>query len=99
MKIELETLIEIVTREVIKELVSRGYSIEQLTSRNREEKKMQKKSFEVDMSEFVTPVLTEQQMDVLDNGIEELVIPPQTIITPGANRLIKNKKIKLIYKS
>ena len=99
MKIDLETIIELVTREVIKELHSRGYSIEQLVSDSSTEVKVAEKSVEIDMSGFVTPIVTEGTMEQLEKGVEELIIPPQTIITPGASRLIKMNNIKLIYKS
>ena len=99
MKIALETLIEIVTREVIKELLSRGFSVDQMLSDHPEEEKLSMTSAEIDMSGFVTPVLTEGQMEELEEGVREVVIPPHTIITPGAKRLIKQKEIKLIYKS
>jgi len=100
MKIELEKLIEIVTREVIKELVKLGYNAEEmLSSVYPEGKKAEKKQVEIDMSGFKTPVLTEGQIEMLEKGVEEILIPPQTIVTPGATRLIKQYKIKLIYKS
>jgi len=100
MKIELEKLIEIVTREVIKELVKLGYNAEDLLASDYpKEIKTAKKIVEIDMSGFVTPVLTEGQMEALEKGVEDILIPPQTIVTQGAKRLIKQYKIKLIYKS
>ena len=97
MKIELEKLIEIVTREVIKELVKLGYNAEDLLSSDYpEEKGITKRSVEIDMRGYVTPILTEGHMEQLEKGIEEVVIPPQTVITPGAKSLIKQNKIKLI---
>lgn len=96
MKISIEELIEIVTREVIKELLKKGVKIdfdspdENVIGSNRNVK-------EIDMSGYKTPVLTENHLDELNNGITEIIIPKKTVITPGARIVIKTKQLIITY--
>jgi len=98
MKISIEELIEIVTREVIKELLKKGVKIdfdspdENVIGSNGNVK-------EIDMSGYKTPVLTENHLNEFDNGITEIIIPEKTVITPGARTVIKTKKLIITYSS
>lgn len=98
MEISLEKIIEIVTREVIKELISRGVKIEQ--SGNIEKKSAVKTdSVEIDMSGYRTPILTENNFQTIDANILKVIVPAKTIITPGARNIIKKNNLTIIYKS
>ena len=97
MEISLEKIIEIVTREVIKELIKSGVVIDQ-ASLGLEEHGSKKRSLEMDMSGFKTPVLTENNLGVLEDHICEVIVPANTIITPGARGVIKNKELTIVYK-
>ncbi len=98
MNISIEKIIELVTREVISELIKRGYNINQ-SSMVVEEKLNKKTSVEVDLSGYRTPVLTENHFQTIDLKVNEIIIPTGTIITPGARNFIKKRKITIVYKS
>ena len=49
----------------------------------------------IDMSNYKTPILTENHLLTLDPKINEIVVPKGTIITPGARDIIKRHKIVL----
>ncbi len=98
MEITLEKIIEIVTREVIKELVKKGITIN-TSALGEGEPEVVKRSDEIDMSEFKTPILTENNLGYLDKNICEVIVPEKTIITPGARRIIKQRSLTVIYKS
>ena len=98
MKVSLEEIIEIVTREVIAELLKKGVAIEgSFSGEGNQDRK--KKSLEMDLNEFKTPVLTENNLGVVDDDICELIVPEKTIITPGARGIIKRKALTIIYKT
>ncbi len=97
MEISLEKIIEIVTREVIKELAIKGIVID--STLNQASLGSKTKAWTMDMSEFKTPVLTENMLASLDKGTSEIIIPRRTFITIGARDIIKRKKVTIIYKS
>ncbi|MEN8121895.1 MAG: hypothetical protein ABFS35_16210 [Bacteroidota bacterium] len=98
MEISLEKIIEIVTKEVVRELISKGVKIEQ--SDNIGNSAIAKNdSLEVDMSGFKTPLLSENNLITIDENIRKLIVPEKTIITPGARHIIKQKNLSIIYKS
>ncbi len=98
MELTLEKIIEIVTREVIKELVKKGIPIDP-SFLEQEKQGNKQRSLEMDMSEFKTPVLTENNLGYLDDHICEIIVPEKTIITPGARSIIKKKELTITYKS
>ena len=99
MKISIVELVELITREVILELSKRGiavdYNIDKITST----KTSIKTSVEMDMSNYKTPVLTENNLLSLDSGITEIIVPDGTVITPGARDIIRKKKLNITYKN
>lgn len=107
MKIAIENIIELVTREVIKELTKRGYSIDYTARFNPdipfhpEKKELQTgpTSMTLCMKEFKTPILTEMRFDEIALSVRELVVPEKTIITPGAYEQLKKRNIKIIHQS
>ena len=98
MRLSIEKIVEMVTREVIKELIKQGYKVNQ-SFEEKSEVIGTKKILEVDMSGFKTPILTETSFDNIAPDTQELVVPERTIITPGASNIIKRNKIKISYKS
>jgi len=96
MAIKLETLIEIVVKEVLKQLNENGTAVD-MSSFNtisiNNAKHCQNRV--IDMKNFRTPVLLEKHIAELKE--EEITIPAGTIITFGARYLIKKKKIKINY--
>jgi len=82
--------------EVAKELVKRGYEVKGLEKSLTNDKV--KTSLEIDMSEFKTPVLTENSFWNMDKDVTELIVPANTVISYGATREIKLRKITIKYK-
>lgn len=96
MKISIEELVEIVIREVMKELLKKGVKID-FNSSEKDEVKSNDNIKEIDMSGYKTPVLTENHLNEIDPEINEIVIPEKTIITPGAKIIIKTKQLAVRY--
>jgi len=95
MTISIEKIIEIVTREVINELLKNGVKINDGIS--VEKKKVS--SIEIDMSLYKTPLLSESSFDTIGTEIKELIIPANTVITPGAAYEIKKREISINFKN
>lgn len=96
---EIEKLIEIIVREVISELsklnmidLNSGIKNSDCSCKNII-KKVQPKI--IDMSNYKTPILTENHLLTLDPTISEILVPKGTIITPGARDIIKKQKLVL----
>ncbi|MGK9477807.1 hypothetical protein [Melioribacter sp. OK-6-Me] len=92
-KINIKTLIEVIIKEVIKELEKRGYEFTY-----EEIEKSKNDSFEIDMSNFKTPVLTENMLMQIEKNFSEIIIPTGTVITPGAKEFLNQRRIKINYK-
>lgn len=82
--------------EVAKELARQGYEVEGLEKPIINDKV--KTSLEIDMSEFKTPVLTENSFWNMDKDVTELIVPANTVISYGASREIKLRKVTIKYK-
>ena len=95
MEISIEKIVEIVTREVLRELSNRGFNIEQAIKVTDVKTNL----LNIDMNGFKTPVLTENKLFTIDENITKLIVPAKTVITPGARYIIKQKNLTLIYKS
>jgi hypothetical protein len=96
-EISLEKIIEIVAKEVIKELDKNGFTVDQ-SALGLEEQNNKKRSLIMDLSEYKTPILTENNLGFLDNDVCEIIVPENTIITPGAMGIIKKRTLTIIYK-
>jgi hypothetical protein len=101
MKIDIQKLIEMITIEVMAQLAMMGVEIEH--TREKKERVDSVWTFNhkckvIDMNSYRSPVLTENQLTNLTHATEEVIIPIGTVITPGAKDIIRQKKIKLIYK-
>jgi len=104
LRIEIEKLIDLIVREVIAELSKRGVDVASspkgkinaapaVSSRESRQREI------IDMRSFRTPVLTENQLALLDSKTIEIVIPKETVITPGAREIIKKKNLAVITNS
>lgn len=102
MEITLEKLISLVTAEVIKELKKHGVQVvtssEKLTQ-NYQINGMRTKSEIIDMSQYKTPILTENHVRKLHELTGEVVIPKGTIITPKAREIMKERQITIVFTS
>ena len=96
MEITLEKLISLVTAEVIKELKKQGIQIISSSDNNGlgiSTDSLRTKSEKIDMSRYRTPVLTEIHIRRLHELTGEVIIPKNTIITPKAKEIIKEKRL------
>lgn len=99
-QINIEQLIEIIVREVLKELTKRGESLDFSTKEAANAVKINSKKKQCivfDMSKYKTPLLTEDDIRSVDQAVEEITIPKGTIITPGAKDIIRKRNLKLNY--
>lgn len=103
MKISIEDLIVIITREVVSELKKLGVEFEFPSDADPDKsgilKKTETSKIKIDLSDYKTPVLTENHLIKLEPAIKEILVPAGTVITPGANDIIKYKKLKIIRES
>ena len=99
MKISIEELIELIVREVISELTKRGIDVDLDDNNVSAKSSFIKTNFEIDMSNYRTPLLTENNLSMLDSNIVEIIVPAGTIITPGARETIRKKKLIITYKN
>jgi hypothetical protein len=100
LEINIEKLIEIIVREVIKELLKHGelpdfFISEPMHGSSGRNRIKKKDPTVIDMSNYKTPLLTEEQLKCLDPGITEITVPIGTIITPGAKDIIKKRNLIL----
>lgn len=96
MEITLEKLISLVTVEVVKELKKQGIQV--ISSLDNDglgisTDSLRTKSEKIDMSKYRTPVLTEIHIRRLHQLTGEVIIPKNTIITPKAKEIIKEKRL------
>jgi hypothetical protein len=99
-KVNIEQIIEIIVREVIAELSRLVVEIEFSTNEIKKEcsyncKKENKRAV-IDMGNYKTPLLTENRIIELDSSIVEIVIPKDTVLTPGANEVIRKRNLIII---
>ncbi len=98
MEVNIENIIQIVTRQVVKELRARGVKINYSARPGDPHNALRTKTETIDMSKYRTPLLTENHIRRLHELTGEVVIPEGTVITPKARELIKEKKIGLRVK-
>ena len=93
MEINIENIIQLVTKQVVKELQTRGVNVNFNTSQGILHDALRTKTETIDMSKYKTPVLTENHIRRLHELTGEIVIPEGTVITPKAREMIKDRKI------
>ena len=99
-QIPIEKLVEAIVREVVAELTKRGVEISSpgMPGGVRAAAHVQGASVEIDMSTFRTPVLTENQLIRIGPKVSTVVVPCNTVVTPGAWDVIRSKKLTLVRK-
>ena len=93
MEINIEYIIQLVTKQVVKELQTRGVNVNFNTGQGVLQDALRTKTETIDMSKYKTPVLTENHIRRLHELTGEVVIPEGTVITPKAREMIKDRKI------
>jgi hypothetical protein len=83
-------LIEEIVRRVVQEVLQELPASEAATHTG-----LKNKSERMDFSGYKTPVVTERQIQRLHELTGEIVIPGNTIITPKARDIIREKGIKI----
>lgn len=99
MEISIEKLIEIIVGEVVTGLQKHGVEINSSLKQNELIKTslFVSKTKIIDMSNYKTPLLTENSLLTLEQNICEIIVPLRTLITPGARNIIKKKKLIITY--
>jgi hypothetical protein len=100
-KVSIERLIEAIVREVVAELRKRGLGVGG-PGRPVQESPVRHtrpgSTLEMDMSAYRTPVLTENHLTRVDPAIATIIVPCNTVVTPGARILLRTKKLTLVRK-
>jgi hypothetical protein len=97
----IERLIESIVREVVAELMKRGVVSGSPGVAAREkpaQHTLPGSALEIDMSAYRTPVLTENHLARIDPTIATIIVPCNTVVTPGARILLRSKKLELVRK-
>ena len=98
MKINIENLIEIVIKEVIAELTKIGVDIDfSIQGKRNNDYIFNNKKQNIDMSNYKTPILTENILESINPEVNEIVIPKGTIFTPGAWDVLKKRNFIISY--
>jgi hypothetical protein len=96
-EINIEKIIEIVTKQVVKDLQAKGIKIKFSGSNDDSLHALRTKTETIDMSKYRTPVLTENHIRRLHELTGEIVVPRGTVITPKAKEMIKEKRLVISY--
>ena len=105
-QVALEKIINLVVREVIRELQKTGVKVVMPECNIRNNKWNNKegnnsyrnKTETIDMSAYKTPILTEDHISKLHELTGEVIVPQGTVITPKARELIRTKQIVITKK-
>jgi len=101
-QISIEQLVESIVREVVAELAKRGVAVGASGTAVQSGPVQHTQpggNVEIDMSAFRTPVLTENQLIRIGGKVSTVIVPCNTVVTPGAWSLIRSKKLTLVRKS
>jgi hypothetical protein len=109
MQISIEQLVETIVRQVIAELGKRGVEVGPPAPPQRSTPAPQGStpaphpgggtSLEIDMSAYRTPVLTEGHLSRLDPKVSTIIVPCNTVVTPGAWGTLRSKRLTLVRKT
>ncbi len=102
LEIKFEKLIEVIVREVLEELLKIGVKVDYSSelkkntcSCNNTNKNLYREI--LNFNGYRTAVLTEKQLLSLKPETVEIVIPKETVFTPGAREIIKKRKLIISY--
>ena len=96
MEVSVEKLVVLILKEVLRELKKQDITITGISNVdqvNRKGNDLRTKVEKIDMSKYVTPIITENHIQQLHELTGEIIIPKSTIITPKAIELIREKKL------
>jgi FAD/FMN-containing dehydrogenase len=102
MNISMEQLVNMVVAAVLKELTKRGIRVETGAARTGNTPSLSPQpqiARVINMSEFRSPVLLERHLRTLAPETREIVVPPGTVVTPGAKDIIRKKNLTLKHTS
>lgn len=101
-QISIEQLVERIVREVIAELMKRGVEIDLPAGPQPHGQAAQTAggtALEIDMSAYRTPVLTEGHLSRIDPKVSTILVPCNTVVTPGAWGTLRSKRLTLVRKT
>jgi len=107
-EIPLEKIVQLVVSAVVDELTKRGVkvsesaisgSISQNIVQSGQLTGFKTKSEKIDLSNFRSPVLTENHIKRLHQLTAEIIIPRKTVITPKAREAIKRQNISIRFEN
>jgi hypothetical protein len=97
-QISLESLVQIIVREVLAELARRGIAPGDPPGEVRAASLPDPAAVvSIDMTGYRTPVLTEYRVRSLDARVREISVPAGTICTIGAREVLQQRKMKLTF--
>ncbi len=97
MDVNIERIVEMVTREVLRQLGNPGAPIIEAGSASAAQPLTG--VARIDMSKYKTPLITERDMLTLHELTREILVPQGTILTPRARDLIRKKNITILYEN
>ena len=102
MSINIEEIIGLIVKEVLTELNKKGIEIDispgyEYLLKKPEVSKI-KRRIELEIKGYKTPILTEERLETVEPGINEIIVPEGTLLTPGAREIIKRRKLTVINK-
>jgi hypothetical protein len=96
-----DELVERIVNEVLSELARRGVQVSTpaAPAQKGPVHHTEAGTIEIDMSAYRTPVLTESQLTRIGRSIGTIVVPCNTIVTPGASDILRSRKLTLVRKT
>jgi len=100
-EIELDKIIKIVSKEVVRELQEQGVKVVDSSNNSGVDisnfSKSKTKTEKIDMSKYKSPVLTENHIKDLHELTGRIILPKDTIMTPKAKEKIKENNLEVDY--
>ena len=100
-EIELDKIIKMVSKEVVRELQEQGVKVVDSSNNSGVDisnfSKSKTKTEKIDMSKYKSPVLTENHIKDLHELTGRIILPKDTIMTPKAKEKIKENNLEVDY--
>lgn len=94
--LSLEKIVQLVTREVMRELGRKG-TVAAQTSAGATIALDPTISTRLDMDGYKTPIVTENALTRLHERTTSVIVPSGTIITPRAKELLRDRNISVVF--
>jgi hypothetical protein len=94
--LSLEKIVQLVTREVIREMGRRG-TVPLQTPAGPTAALDPTTSVRIDMRSYKTPIVTEHALNRLHERTVTVIIPAGAIITPRAKELMRERNISVVF--